>query len=56
MQLAELLTLITNAWPDRFERGRVLHVHKNDLDLPDGSTIHLRVLVQRVSDPPEANQ
>lgn len=53
MDLQTLLTLITNAWPDRYERGRVTHVHKNALRLPDGSQIHLRVLIQTLEEPEE---
>lgn len=48
MDLDELVALIRAAWPDRLERGRVTHVHRNFLKLADGSTVHLRVLVQTV--------
>lgn len=49
MELAELVALIETAWPTRFERGRVLHLHRNHLTLPNGQLIHLRVLVQTVT-------
>lgn len=52
MTLDDVLQLITDAWPDRFERGRVTHVHRNGLPLPDGSRVHLRVLIQTVDDAP----
>jgi hypothetical protein len=29
MDLETLLTLIRDAWPHRFERGRVFHIHRN---------------------------
>lgn len=48
MDLQTLLGLITEHWETRFERGLVLHVHQNHLTLPDGSQVHLRVLVQRL--------
>ena len=51
MTLEALLTLITEGWPARFERGCVCHVHRNYLPLPDGRYVHLRVLIQEV-DPP----
>ncbi len=48
MSLDELLKLITAAWPKRYERGILTHIHQNDLALQDGSHIHLRVLIQRL--------
>lgn len=48
MELAELLALITDAWPRRYERGLVTHIHRNALTLADGSQVHLRVLIQRL--------
>lgn len=50
MELEELLTLIRDAWPQRFERGLVTHIHRNALELPDGSRVHLRVLIQALRD------
>ena len=52
MDLPTLLALITDAWPQRYERGRVVSVALNRLILPDGSAINLRVLVQTIADPP----
>lgn len=52
MDLETLISLIREQWPARFERGRILHVHRNDLELEDGSRVHLRIMVQRVADPP----
>lgn len=44
--LETVLDLIRELWPHRYQRGIILHIHKNNLTLPDGSEIHLRVLVQ----------
>ena len=46
MDLETLLQLIRDYWPERYERGRILHVHKNDIRLPDGTTRHLRLMLQ----------
>lgn len=46
MELDELIDLVRAAWPKRYQRGLVTHVHQNNLDLADGSQIHLRVLIQ----------
>ena len=56
--LEALIELIRQHWPDRFGRGRILHVHKNALTLPSGAKIHLRVMVQRIaeSDPQYSDQ
>jgi hypothetical protein len=48
MNLDELIRLITNAWPNRLERGVITHIHQNHLPLDDGTQIHLRVLIQRL--------
>lgn len=48
MTLPELLKLIEEAWPEKYERGLILHIHRNALTLADGSQVHLRVLVQRL--------
>ena len=53
MDLAELLQHITDAWPARFERGLVTHIHRNHLRRPDGSLVHLRVLIQQTAPPQE---
>jgi len=52
MELPELVALITTAWKDRYERGRLLHVHKNAVTLQDGSVAHVRVLVQTIAEAP----
>ncbi len=49
--LAELLSLVSEHWPNRWERGRLLHVHRNAVKLSDGTYVHLRVMVQEVSPP-----
>lgn len=51
MELAEVLALLTDAWPTRLEKGRVIHIALNHHRLPNGSTIHLRVMIQRTADP-----
>lgn len=52
--LPEVLALITATWPRRLEKGRVTHIALNHYTLPDGSTIHLRLLIQRTADPQPA--
>lgn len=49
--LEEVVGLITATWPTRLEKGRVIHIALNHHRLPDGSTIHLRVMIQRTADP-----
>lgn len=51
MELADVLALLTATWPRRLEKGRVIHIAVNRHTLPDGSTVHLRVLIQRTADP-----
>ncbi len=51
MTLDQLLALILESWPTRFERGRLTHIHRNHLQLDDGSYIHLRVLIQETEPP-----
>jgi hypothetical protein len=51
IDLPELLALIQAHWPDRWERGRILHVHRNGLKLANGSYVHLRILVQQIPTP-----
>ena len=51
MDLSEVIALITETWPRRLEKGRVIHIALNAHALPDGSTVHLRVLIQRTADP-----
>ncbi len=50
LTLADVIALLTATWPRRLEKGRVLHIALNDHPLPDGSRIHLRVLIQRTAD------
>jgi hypothetical protein len=52
MDLDELVDLIRASWPEKYERGRVTHLHRNYLKLRDGSTVHLRLLVQTVEPSP----
>ena len=49
--LDELLALIRDTWAERLTRGRMTHVHRNALRLPNGALIHLRVLIQTLEDP-----
>ena len=53
LSLDALVDLIQKSWPERYERGRILHVHRNGIRLPNGTMIHLRVMVQQIaqSDP-----
>ena len=51
MTLADVIALLTATWPTRLEKGRVIHIAINRHVLPDGSTVHLRVLIQRTADP-----
>jgi hypothetical protein len=53
LTLDQLLELIRVAWPDRYSRGRVTHLHRNALTLPSGAQIHLRVLIQTLVEPSE---
>jgi hypothetical protein len=48
IELPELLALVEASWPEKYERGLILHIHRNALTLSDGSQVHLRVLVQRL--------
>lgn len=50
LDLEELIRMIRRAWPDRWARGRILHVHQNALKTQAGARIHLRVLVQQIVD------
>lgn len=57
MELEQLIDLIRATWPHRYTRGRVTHVHRNALELADGSKVHLRVMIQTLTDaPPAANE
>ena len=49
MELEELITLIRAAWPTRYARGRIFHIHQNAILLENGSIVHLRVMVQTLS-------
>ena len=49
IDLEDLIALLRTSWPTRYSRGRILHVHRNAIQLPNGSTIHLRVLVQQLA-------
>jgi hypothetical protein len=51
MELADVIALLTETWPRRLEKGRVIHIAINAHRLPDGSTVHVRVLIQRTADP-----
>lgn len=51
IDLPELLELVKVHWADRWERGRILHVHRNAVRLADGKYVHLRVMVQQVPAP-----
>ncbi len=51
IDLEELIRMIRRAWPDRWARGRILHVHRNALTTDAGARVHLRVLVQQIADP-----
>lgn len=53
MELEDVLRLITEAWPARYERGRITHVHQNSVKLSSGQTVHLRVMVQTIEDAPQ---
>lgn len=50
IDLEDLIALLRTSWPARYSRGRILHVHRNAIQLPNGSLIHVRVLVQRIAD------
>ena len=52
VDLTEVLALVTATWPTRLEKGRVIHIAVNAHALPDGSKVHLRVLIQRTADAP----
>jgi len=56
IDLPDLLKLISAAWPARWTQGRIVHIHQNDTTLPDGSKAHIRVLIQTVSEPPQAEK
>lgn len=48
--LADVIALLTATWPMRIEKGRLIHVAVNNHTLPDGSRVHVRVLIQRTAD------
>lgn len=50
LDLEDLILLIRKAWPERYARGRILHVHRNAIRLGNGALVHLRVLVQQISE------
>ena len=50
IELEDLLQQIRAAWPSHWARGRILHIHQNAIRLADGSLIHLRVMVQELSE------
>ncbi len=50
LDLEELIRHIRSAWPNRYERGRILHVHRNAMKTDGGASIHLRIMVQQISD------
>lgn len=52
MELADVLTLVTELWPTRLVKGRVTHVAINDLQRPDGSKVHVRLLIQYTAEAP----
>jgi len=51
IDLDELIRLVRASWPEKYERGRILHVHKNEVRLSSGAVVHLRVMVQQIVDP-----
>lgn len=50
LNLDELLDLIRDHWPQHYRRGRILHVHRNAVQLQNGAIVHLRVMVQQISE------
>lgn len=50
LTLEDLIALIREHWPERYARGRILHVHRNAIRVPSGALIHLRLMVQRIAD------
>lgn len=50
LDLEDLIQLLRDAWPSRLERGRVTHVHRNALKLPNGAIVHVRLLIQTISE------
>lgn len=47
-----MIALLREHWPSRFCKGRVCHVALNGLELPDGSKINLRLLLQTTVEQP----
>ena len=48
LSLEELIRLLREAWPAKYTRGRILHIHRNSIRTDAGRIIHLRVLVQEL--------
>lgn len=55
IDLDELIALIRAAWPDHYARGRILHVHRNAIPISSGARVHLRVMVQQLTDDPPSD-
>ncbi len=55
IDLEDLIALLRTSWPARYSRGRILHVHRNAIQLPNGSSIHLRLMVQQISEAEVSN-
>jgi hypothetical protein len=52
MNLDEVIRLITEAWPQRYTRGRLTHIHRNAVKTSSGATVHLRVMIQTIDESP----
>jgi hypothetical protein len=50
VELTDVVALITATWPTRLEKGRVTHIALNAHALPDGSKVHIRLLIQRIAE------
>ncbi len=55
IDLEELVSLVRDAWPNKYARGRLLHMHRNAVRLASGGIVHLRVSVQQIAEPDPTN-
>lgn len=48
--LEEVIDIVSRSWPDRYSRGRVMHVHRNAIKVQGGALVHLRLLIQTIAE------
>lgn len=56
MELADLLALITLAWPERYQRGRILQLRLTDYPTREGAIVRVSLTVQTLQEAPLARE